>query len=507
MRSFPIVFPLLLVLAVPHAAAQPASSAQAETPGYYFMMGRYLENDGRIEDAIAAHRNAIALAPSAAEPYGELAGLYARQNRAVDALRAAESALKIDAGNREANRILGTVYGALSEQGQPLRPGEDPAQYAAMAIAALEKSRRDSDFDPNIELMLGRLYSREGEPEKAIPLLRRVVEDYPGYPDAAMMLADSYAEAGQPSEAAEALETALTQNPSFFRGRLRLAEIYEQQRRFKEAAAAYAAARAVNPRVDLTSAHATALINAGEAAEARAMLKAAVDDRPKADASHLYLLGQAERRLGNAAAASAAAARLTDSYPGDLRGVFLDAQVATDEGRHEDAISAYERLIAEVPDDPTFVYQYAHVLEGVGRPGAAERALRDLLARNPEDAIALNSLGYMFAQRGERLDEAVELLHRALTLEPGNPSFLDSLGWAYFRQGRDDLAEEPLARAAAALPETSVVQDHLGDLRFRQKRFADAAAAWERALAGDGEDIDRAVVEKKLQDARDRLAK
>ena len=113
----------------------------------------------------------------------------------------------------------------------------------------------------------------------------------------------------------------------------------------------------------------------------------------------------------------------------------------------------------------------------------------------------------MFAERGERLSEAVELLHRALEIEPGNPSFLDSLGWAYFRQGRDDLAEEPLAKAASALPRTSVVQEHLGDLRFRQKRFADAVAAWERALAGDGEDIDRAAIEKKLQDARARLGK
>jgi cytochrome c-type biogenesis protein CcmH/NrfG len=57
------------------------------------------------------------------------------------------------------------------------------------------------------------------------------------------------------------------------------------------------------------------------------------------------------------------------------------------------------------------------------------------------------------------------------------------------------------------MPDNSVVQDHLGDLRFWQQRYADAVVAWERALAGDGESIDRAVVERKLRDARARAVK
>lgn len=503
-----VVFPLLAVLVtpIPGSAAQAAPAAAEETAAYYFLMGRYFENAGRTDEAIAALRKATELAPTAAEPYGELAGLYARQNRALEAVQAAESALERDPDNREANRILGTVYGSLSEQGQPLRKGDDPSEYASRAIAALERSRAGG-FDANVELMLGRLYNQEGEPGKAVAPLRRVVDDYPGYPEAAMLLADAYADTGQPAEAAETLEEAIEHNPAFFRGRLRLAELYEQQRRFADAAAAYAAARAINPRVELAGSHATALINAGQAAEARTILQAAIDARAKPEASHLYLLAQASRRLDDRPAAAAAAARLKEAYPDDLRGVYLDAQLAAEDGRHDEAIRAYDILIAAVPEDTTFVYQRAHVLDKAGRPADAERALRDVLARDPDDANALNALGYMFAERGERLDEAVELLHRALTIEPGNPSFLDSLGWAYFRQGRDDLAEAPLEQAAAALPDASVVQDHLGDLRVRQQRFDQAVAAWERALAGDGEDIERAVIEKKLRDARARLAK
>jgi tetratricopeptide (TPR) repeat protein len=111
----------------------------------------------------------------------------------------------------------------------------------------------------------------------------------------------------------------------------------------------------------------------------------------------------------------------------------------------------------------------------------------------------------MLAERGERLPEAVELLQRALKVEPDNPSYLDSLGWAYFQQGHLELADAPLTQAAAKLNDSSVVQDHLGDLRFRQQRYADAIAAWERALAGDRQSIDRARIEQKLRDARARM--
>jgi Flp pilus assembly protein TadD len=107
----------------------------------------------------------------------------------------------------------------------------------------------------------------------------------------------------------------------------------------------------------------------------------------------------------------------------------------------------------------------------------------------------------MFAEHGSRLDEAVALIERALEVEPDNPSFLDSLGWAYVQQGKLDLADRPLSTAAEKLPKNSVIQDHLGDLRAKQNRHADAIAAWQRALAGDGESIDRARIEKKIAEA------
>jgi tetratricopeptide (TPR) repeat protein len=509
MRRF---FTVLILLAGPLpmvAAGQPVrSSAQADsTPGYYFMLGRHLETAGDIAGAIAAHKRAIELAPESAELRAELAGVYARQDRAPEAVQAAQDGLRIDPANREANRILGSVYAAFAEQGRPITPGDDPKQYTARAIAALEKARRDGIFDASLDLMLGRLYLQAGNVTAAIPALKTVVDDQPGYPDASMLLAAALEGAGRIDDAIGTLERSLQDNPTFSRGRVRLAELYEKQHRYADAAEAYAQAQAADPRADTTAERAAALINAKKAGEARVLLEAALARTPAGDPGLLYLLGQAQRQLKDSEGAAGTAQKLAKSFPGDPRSLYLQAQLLEDKGDKVEALGVFKQLIALAPNETSFVYEYANLLEMTGRKAEAEHALRDLVARDPEDADALNSLGYMLAERGEGLDEAVDLLRRALKVDPTNPSYLDSLGWAYCQQGKLDLAEAPLAQAAAELPQSSAVQAHLGDLRFKQQRYGDAAAAWERALAGDGQAIDRAEVEKKLREVRARIRK
>jgi len=497
---------LLIPLAATGAAAQAPPAAPPDAPAaYYFMLGRHLEDANKIDDAIAAHKKAIDLEPKSAELRGELAALYARQDRAREALQTAEAALQLDPANREANRVLGSVYAALTEQRRPFRPGDDPAQYPAKAIAALEKSRREGGFDINLELMLGRLYVATRDYDKAVASLRRVVEDQPGYVEGAMLLSAAQEASGHVPEAIQTLEGAVENTPASSRAQLHLAELYEQQRRYQDAADAYARAGTANGRIDVTARRAAALINAGKAAEARKLLEQEAGKKTPVDAAVLYMLSQSQRQLKDYDAAAATAQQLKTSYPDDPRGAYLSAQLLQDRGRTADAIAAYADLIKRAPQDEALVYEYSALLEKAGRLPEAETALRGLLSKDPLDATALNSLGYMLAERGQRLDEAIDLVQRALKVDPGNPSFLDSLGWAYFQQGKIDLADPALTQAAEQLPASSTVQDHLGDLRFKQQRYADAVAAWEKSLSGDGDSIDRTSVEKKVRDARARV--
>ena len=466
MRTFALALAVSGALAA-NVAAQ--SGGPAESAAYYFLLGRHLESEGDIDEAIAAHRRAIELQPGSAELHAELAGVYARQDRAREALDLAEAALERDPDNREANRVLGLVYAAFTDQRRPIRPGDKPAEYSARAIASLEKARGENMFDSAVELMLGRLYLQSGAYAAAVPTLEGVVADQPGYPEAVWLLSLAYEAAGQIDRALATLQ----EGPLFYRGRVRLAELLERERRWKEAAEAYAEARAMNPRgSDLTPRYAAALLASGSATEAKKILDAALSKKGRdEDPLLLYLLAASQRQLNDLAAAEVTARKL--------------------------------RTIA--PTDPRGMYVLAQILDARRDADGAESALRELLARDPLDAPALNYLGYMFAERGVKLDEAIELVQRALTVEPTNPSYLDSLGWAYFRQGRFDLADAPLTEAAAKLPSNSVVQDHLGDLRYKQERYREAAAAWERSLAGDGDSIDRARIEQKLRDARARL--
>jgi tetratricopeptide (TPR) repeat protein len=461
---------LVVVLGGPAlSAAQPAGSPAPDGARYYFLLGRYYESKGVIDKAIAAHKQALSLAPDSAELRAELAGVFARQDRAAEAIDMADAALRQDPGNREANRIIGSVYAALAEQRQTLKPGDDPALYVPRAIGALERARQDGGSDTGIELTLGRLYLQTRAFDKAIPVLRRVTGQQPNYTEAAILLATAEEGAGRTEEAVATLRAALDENPKSFRAWVMVAELAEKQSEWKSAADAYGRAQALNPRIDLATRRAAALINAGDAAVARDLLKTAVAS-PKPAPLLLYLYATALRQTGDLGGAEEIARRLRTAAPEDPRGMYVLAQVL--EARKD--------------------------FEG------AERSLRDILQRDPGDATALNYLGYMLAERGQRLDEAVDLVKRALKVEPGNPSFLDSLGWAYYQQGKLDLADPPLSEAASKMPNNSVIQDHLGDLRFKQQRFADAAAAWERSLSGDGESIDRLRIRKKIQDARAR---
>ena len=126
------------------------------------------------------------------------------------------------------------------------------------------------------------------------------------------------------------------------------------------------------------------------------------------------------------------------------------------------------------------------------RPGHDyfERAVtvfRRLIAHSPDDAYALNYLGYSFAERGIHLDESVDLLTRAIRLEPDNGAFFDSLGWAYYRLGELRQAERYLGKALEQMAdheqmEQAVILDHAGDIANALGKQDEATHHWRQAL-------------------------
>jgi tetratricopeptide (TPR) repeat protein len=179
----------------------------------------------------------------------------------------------------------------------------------------------------------------------------------------------------------------------------------------------------------------------------------------------------------------------------------------TDVERGAQAVKVLQDAQAKFPSDNTVVFELGSTYDRQKRFSDAESTFKQLIERDPQNAPALNYLGYMLAERGERLDESVDYVKKALDLEPDNGSYLDSLGWAYFKADKLDLAEGNLKRAADQLKTNSVVQDHYGEVLLKLGRYDEAIAAFNRALSGDGDSIDRADIDRKIKTARQKMKK
>jgi tetratricopeptide (TPR) repeat protein len=206
---------------------------------------------------------------------------------------------------------------------------------------------------------------------------------------------------------------------------------------------------------------------------------------------------------GEFAQAATFAGDAQDQHPEDLRFPRLRARALFDSGAPARALSILEPTAKANPRDANTQFAMADLYTDAGRIDDAERTLRRLLDIEPGNAAVLNYLGYLLADNGRQLDEAISLVERALDMDPENPAYLDSLGWAHFRRGDLEEAEKYLRPAAERMPRNGVIQDHLGDLHAGQGRWQEAIAAWTRALDAGGE-IDRAAIEKKIGEARER---
>jgi Flp pilus assembly protein TadD len=152
---------------------------------------------------------------------------------------------------------------------------------------------------------------------------------------------------------------------------------------------------------------------------------------------------------------------------------------------HESAISAFEKSLEIRSGNPQAHYGLGVALDRVGRVEAAADQFREVAKLEPENAEALNYLGYMLAEKGIHLDEAVQVLERAVELHPENGYYLDSLGWAHFRKGSFERARGYLERAVRFAREDSVIFEHLGDALEKVGEHAKAREAWQKAAELD----------------------
>jgi tetratricopeptide (TPR) repeat protein len=242
------------------------------------------------------------------------------------------------------------------------------------------------------------------------------------------------------------------------------------------------------------------LLGAERTKEARSALEQAMERHP--DSIRLQVL---ETRVlaesGDSKKAIEKALALSASAPEDE----MLAQGVVDLYQGEKAYSDAEAFLRErlrrSPESVGLLFQLGAMLERQGKFDEAETQFKKVLELEPDSAPTLNYLGYMLADQGVQLDESLEYVKRALTADPYNGAYLDSLGWVYFQMGNLELAEDNLLKALASLRLTGVVYDHLGDLYFRKGNLDRAVQYWRKALDQEDDELEKGEVERKIEEA------
>jgi tetratricopeptide (TPR) repeat protein len=453
---------------------------------------------GRSADAVKWLEEAAPVQP---QLYGTLGDFYARERRWNDSAAAYELAL------RESPRSVDLrVWMAQSL----LQTGN--AADIVKARDALREATNMRATDERALYLLSQAELRSGDSVAAEGAARRLIVRNSKNPRGYLALAEALENQHRYEPLIEALTPAVAAFSATSEGALaatmllpHLGFAYQELGQFDKAIATFESARKLSPDDPAPTIY---LIQAQLAAKrystAAELARAARAERPD-DLRLARMESVALRRSGKIEQGLDILEQLARAHADNVEIIIALAQGYMDANRAQQATRLLQDAQLKFPGDGSVALELGAVLDKQKRYAESEAVLRQLIANEPDNAIALNYLGYMLAERGERLNESVDYLKRALAIDPENGSYLDSIGWAYFKDGKLDLALDNLKRAADRMITNSVVQDHYGDVLFRLGRYDDAIVAWNRALSGDGDSINREDIDRKIRSARQKL--
>ncbi|HEX9686937.1 MAG TPA: tetratricopeptide repeat protein [Burkholderiales bacterium] len=275
-----------------------------------------------------------------------------------------------------------------------------------------------------------------------------LVEEYPQNADVAMAVALLAMQANDYDAAETQLKRVLelnTKDPEL--ARFYLGQMNEERKRFDEALKWYGAVTQGEQFITAQSRYAAILAKQGRLPEARKHLQ----ETSARSAQQRVQLTQAE------------------------------AQLLRDANAYQEAFDLLGQALAKMPDYPDLLYDHAMAAEKVNRLDILEANLTQLIKLRPDHAHAYNALGYTFADRNQRIDEAYRLIETALKLAPDDPFIQDSMGWVLYRMGRNKEGLDYLQRAFKQRPDPEIAA-HLGEVLWTLSERDEARKIWGESL-------------------------
>jgi tetratricopeptide (TPR) repeat protein len=452
-----------------------------------------------------------------AKLYAALGATYEQRKDYKSAIDAYKRAIQLDRDNLDA--IRGLAENLLND-------GQIDAaldQYKVIADANPE--------DAQTYLRISEIYRRQGKYDEALDSLKKAEAMVPDALEVPYNIAVVYQAQARYDEAIKILqdllkktekpESSYSQSDRNNRGIFmeRLGMVYRDQENYPAAVEAFRKMLALGGDENTRTAYQNIIDTYREAkqwTQATAAAKEAVQKLPN-DRELRMVLDSQLADTGDPEKPLADVRSLLKGTPED-RDVYLRLAIMYTRLKRwsdaEEALNKAEQLSTKAEDKEYVFFLRGDLYEHEKKYDEAEAEFKKVLAITPQSAVALNYLGYMNADRDVRLEESLNYIKLAVSLEPTNGAYLDSLGWAYFKLGKYDLAEENLTKASLRMGSDPTVQDHLGDLYQKTGRLKLAAAHWERALEEwnktIGPEVDTELVastQKKLDAAKVRLAK
>ncbi|MCC6597565.1 MAG: tetratricopeptide repeat protein [Alphaproteobacteria bacterium] len=192
----------------------------------------------------------------------------------------------------------------------------------------------------------------------------------------------------------------------------------------------------------------------------------------------------------------------------DVDALIQTGDIYRTEERFKEAIDVYnraeEKMKGNIPPDYWHLYYVRGMsYERIGAWDKAEADLKTALKFQPDHPYLLNYLGYSWTDRGQNLEEALEMIEKAVSLRPDDGYITDSLGWVLFRLGHYEEAVPSLEQAVELMPYDPVVNDHLGDAYWQVGRRLEARFQWRRARNYSDDEALLKTIDQKLDDGLD----
>ena len=468
----------------------------------YALLVEALMRANQPEEAEKALGEILASDPGSLETRLTLADLQGRRGDAQGALKTLRGAPAEALDDPRMRRQLAFALYQNGELEEALKIAE-PATAAPPAPAAQPGTPGQpippDDGQRALTVLRGLIYTAQGRNEEAIALLGKVHQAEPKDTGIALALARVLQRAGRRDEASRLLTdlaAALEKDgkpKEAQEARLEAAQVWLDAKEWtkgEELLRPLLAAQDEAVRLQAVGQTADALAKTKRYDDALALL-GKEKDTPPVTAKRAEVLYQAGRQ-------AEAAQLLSGLAAGDDASALAAAQTWQRLEKYQESIPILQKLAVAHPEQVISGFLLGSAYERSGQRDKAVEEFRRVLKVEPDFHAALNYLGYTFADQGVNLEEALKLVSRAVTLDPDNGAYVDSLGWTYYRLGRTEQARGTLERAARLEPEDATLQEHLGDVYVALGQTERARQAYQRALELGGDNAEQ--VRRKLGD-------